>query len=317
MLELYVGGIGSSLATNFLIEGTMFLTPLTIFPLLSGVNDDANEGSTRSMEKLIRGILSYSTEPAVILASTFKLINGPLAGGADAHAGLAHYYDVPMIDMRNWLLPLILKNTALIKEYFREVPQEGVPDGAPDRLHPTKAGHEMFAQFIIAYLEQQLCIFRARQAAEASRSAGPSIWTKVEPSDSRWKGGLETSEIPALRMDNWFPVNASIKHFATGKPTCNSADDKDHPLTYLAEQSQGVGLWADPKWHGEKVYLQMDGITNHSKVALPFETYGDESVELLYMKSAKMRLGAVLCHVDDRDHSDAKIYLDGHWDLPT
>jgi hypothetical protein len=269
------------------------------------------------MEKLIRGILSYTTQPAVILASTFKLINGPLAGGADAHAGLAHFYDIPMIDMRNWLLPLILKNTKLIGDYFREVPQEGVPDGAPDRLHPTKAGHEMFAQFIIAYLQQQLCIVRARQSAEASRSAVPSIWSKVEPSDPRWKGGLGLGEVPALQMSNWFPVNSSITHFAIGKPTCNSADDKEHPLVHIPEQSQGVRIWADPKWHGEKVYLQMDGISNHSKIALPFTMYGDETVELLYMKSAKMKLGAVLCHLNDNDNPDTKIYLDGYWDAPT
>jgi len=47
------------------------------------------------MESIVRSVLSYPSNPAVIITASFSLINN-IRIGIDAHLSVAVYYDVPV-----------------------------------------------------------------------------------------------------------------------------------------------------------------------------------------------------------------------------
>lgn len=50
--------------------------------------------SLRNVESIFRSVLSYPSQPAVIMAASFSLMD-KIEMGVDAHLPVAQYYDVP------------------------------------------------------------------------------------------------------------------------------------------------------------------------------------------------------------------------------
>lgn len=86
-----------------------------------------------------------------MILQTVKL-NSPIRYGSEHQFGLAGYYDVPVINIRNWLFPAFFKNTSSVENWF-------LPD---DLLHPNAEGHQVMAELIQMYLYQQVrrAVFR-------------------------------------------------------------------------------------------------------------------------------------------------------------
>ncbi|KZV88441.1 hypothetical protein EXIGLDRAFT_839230 [Exidia glandulosa HHB12029] len=254
------------------------------------LNDDATEGHAKNVESLLRAILMWPRKPAVILTASFSLM-GKMAMGNDVHLPVAQYYDVPVINLRHALGPIVQKRPDMVDEFF------AIKSPTPnyrDQLHLSEFGHWTLAQSTIAFLERQKCI--AEQGL-----------TRQPPNDGRFVGGENYDvTIPRLTLlsDKWSPDGkARIE-----KPSCSSIDSKDHPLTPLPS-TRGWAIWNQPKT--TKYYWRATEVGSH----IDFNVYLAEGhVMLYYLRSRKMSLGRVACWLND-DEKNA-VTIDGYWERP-
>jgi hypothetical protein len=87
------------------------------------VTDDRNTGSFETYELLLRGLLDMPNHPAVLGLQVFTLLFQTMGMGGDVHLGPAQFYDVPMVSLRNALLPDVLRNDSLVADYFTWTPK--------------------------------------------------------------------------------------------------------------------------------------------------------------------------------------------------
>ena len=104
------------------------------------VNDKANEFFKETYEGVIRKLLLWQSEPAVILLHNVYYDTGESA--ETQHREVGKHYDLPSISMKETLYKKIKEGL-----YKRE---EITPDG----LHPSDMGHKLVAEEIISFLNK-------------------------------------------------------------------------------------------------------------------------------------------------------------------
>nr|MCR5108692.1 SGNH/GDSL hydrolase family protein [Lachnospiraceae bacterium] len=101
-------------------------------------NDEApyerRELFRETYEGLIRKVLSYRSEPAVILLHSVRYDDG--SSEEEMHSEVGRYYSLPSISMKQTIYPKTLSGE--IKR----------ADITPDNLHPNDVGHELTARVI-------------------------------------------------------------------------------------------------------------------------------------------------------------------------
>lgn len=102
------------------------------------VNDTRLEINKDSYEALVRTILSYKSEPAVMLLFTTQE-NG--TSFQDTHAPIGEHYNLPMISYKDAILPVISA------DYIKW------SDISPDNIHPNDEGHDIIKQLISSFLD--------------------------------------------------------------------------------------------------------------------------------------------------------------------
>ncbi|EJD40553.1 hypothetical protein AURDEDRAFT_69865 [Auricularia subglabra TFB-10046 SS5] len=253
------------------------------------INDDPIEAHARNLESILRAVLEYPRKPAVVLTASFSLM-GRMAMGNDVHLSVAQYYDVPVINIRHALLPIIQKNPDAVHDFF--VIKNPTP-GYIDMLHLNALGHHILAQATIAFLERQKCLMETGLE-------------RVPANDTAFVGGISSDDaLPRVRSNaDW----SSTETARIDRPSCASVDSVEHPLKPLGT-SHGWALWNQPRttktfWRATEPGAQID-----------FEVQLTEgSVMLYYLKSRKMNLGTVLCWLDDLENE--KVHIEGWWNDP-
>lgn len=140
MINAGIGGTPSSLGiirfSRDLIKNNV--SPDLIF-IEFAVNDYNEPTGGKAYESMIRKALNLPSKPAVVLIfSVFK----SKWNMQDIYEPLGSYYNLPMISVKNAIVPELVKGTLIEKEFFS------------DEYHPNDFGHKIMADCISFYFDK-------------------------------------------------------------------------------------------------------------------------------------------------------------------
>lgn len=155
------------------------------------VNDSDNDLFQETFEGLIRKILLYQTEPALLMFNNVFYHTG--VNAQRVHNQIGKFYDIPIVSMKESIYTEIEKGNILASEI------------SPDNLHPNDLGHKIVAGLLINRLDQ---IFDAAQnnIIAGSYSVSENTVTANRYFDSIRRSGKNTN--PKL---NGFTKDEAIK----------------------------------------------------------------------------------------------------------
>lgn len=134
-----IGGTTSHFGVSRVITDMLMYQPDVVVIDFS-VNDEANIFFQETYEGLIRRILTWKSEPAVLLLNNVFYDTGKNA--QEYHNAVGGWYHVPYVSIKDTLYQKMKAGM-----YTRE---ELTQDG----LHPNDKGHELVAEEVITFLEQ-------------------------------------------------------------------------------------------------------------------------------------------------------------------
>ncbi|MBQ3161335.1 MAG: SGNH/GDSL hydrolase family protein [Oscillospiraceae bacterium] len=133
-----IGGTNSYLGVHRVDEQLLAHNPDVVIVEFS-VNDTDKTMNKYSYDSLVRKILSYETNPAVMLLFTTQENGTSLQ---DVHKEIGAAYDLPMISYREVVYPEVAAGTLDWKLI------------SPDNIHPNDAGHDIIGQIVDRYLNE-------------------------------------------------------------------------------------------------------------------------------------------------------------------
>lgn len=104
------------------------------------VNDNKDTSFSESYESLLRKILTYETNPALLILNMVTYDTGYNA--AEIHNALAFKYSLPVVSMKSSIYEDILNGVIAAK------------DVSSDMTHPNNLGHEYAARIVTYFLEK-------------------------------------------------------------------------------------------------------------------------------------------------------------------
>ena len=135
------GGIGGTTShfgvARVFTDMLMYMPDIVVVDF--SVNDDANEFFKETYEGLIRKILSWESNPAIILLNNVYYDSGENA--QEYHNEVGEWYHIPHVSIKDTVYQR-MKNGEFLREEL-----------TPDGLHPNDKGHSLVAEEIIKFLE--------------------------------------------------------------------------------------------------------------------------------------------------------------------
>ena len=133
-----IGGTSSHYGVSRAVTDVLMYQPDVVIVDFS-VNDEADTFFQETYEGVVRKLLTWKSEPAVLLLNNVFYDTGENA--QEYHNAVGDWYQLPHVSIRDTLYRRMKEG-----KYTR---QELTPDG----LHPNDQGHELVAAEIIAFLE--------------------------------------------------------------------------------------------------------------------------------------------------------------------
>nr|ODN86120.1 hypothetical protein L203_04238 [Cryptococcus depauperatus CBS 7841] len=249
------------------------------------INDEVLLRNINSYELLVRSLLDLPNKPAVVNFHVFALMFNTVTNGGDLHQGIAQFYDLPILSLRNAVLNDIYRNESMIRDFFFVNSK-----GAVDTRHISRYSHSLLGRIGSAYMDSQLC---EMDRYEASLS---------EPNSMTIDELYPVEPIPRMQLHMKYDSDTVLPMI---KPQCFSADGKKHPLAPIDNKG-----WRKWNWKG-KNYLIADQPGSRVSFSLTSRLGG---IEIHYLRSYQYHLGSASCWVD---HDKAKaVRLDGYWREP-
>ncbi|KAL7419164.1 hypothetical protein Q5752_006000 [Cryptotrichosporon argae] len=245
------------------------------------INDQFALSSFESYERLTRALLDLPNQPAVLDMHVFALMFDTVALGGDLHHSLAQYYDLPVVSLRNPLLPRILKNHSMVYDWFNNAGSE------IDLRHLGTYGHRVVGDLVSAYIDKQLCEMDAIEAAVGTTDV--DVLYPIEP-------------VPRILLTMKYDEDTVVPVM---RPNCFTTAGEKSPLV-PAEQTG----WREWSWKDKKYWIAE---TPGSRISFKFSTVLG-TVKLFYLRSREFGLGSVSCWVDD--DAAAAVRIDGYWTYP-
>ncbi|KAL7419165.1 hypothetical protein Q5752_006001 [Cryptotrichosporon argae] len=245
------------------------------------INDGWNSESPQTYERLIRALLDLPSQPAIINMHVFALMFDTIMLGGDMHYGVSTFYDLPIVTLRNPVLPRILQNESLVNDWFVQEPDR------VDLRHVSRLGHRVLGQLVNAYIDRQLCEMDIIEA-EADTPDTDQLYP-LHP-------------IPRLLLTQKYDPQRVVPAV---KPNCFTTNADKSKLVPVEQHG-----WREWSWQ-DKSYWVAD--EPGARFSVKFST-GLGTVRLYYQRSAEYGLGAVQCWVDDAP--DRRATVDGYWDRP-
>lgn len=245
------------------------------------VNDENTEHYRESYEGLIRRVLSYQNNPAVLIVHNVFYNNGYNA--QDMHKSIGEHYDIPCVSMKDTIYEAVTAG----KIQNREI--------TDDDLHPNDLGHEMVASVIINYLESvyQECVGKTDDRAD---------W-KVDSKDDAKVDKLSDGPANNVTTEKCkdLPIALTSNRFEKSTRYRNM-DIKPIMQGFEADMTQQVDLTDCFRygWQGKNEGASLEFNINCKGVAVQYRRYAFE-------KAPKARV------IIDGDNSKA-IVLDGNFD---
>ncbi|ORY23426.1 hypothetical protein BCR39DRAFT_549216 [Naematelia encephala] len=228
-----------------------------------GINDLIEMDVIHSYERMVRGLLEMDSKPAVINIETFSTLFPTLLSSSAFHHGVAAFYDMPSLSIRDVLMPRILADPhSQLPKWFRTGDDVMLGDGkvrewggvAVDLMHISALGHALAAGLIIRFLSDQ--------AEKSKPASGPfAALSRLAPSSLR-KTSLRILDIPTTSLTAPFDPLTPQARF---NPQCRSMnsprlhapyppdDESDPPIQGLMHVDDSAG-WEKWAW-SEKNYI--------------------------------------------------------------
>lgn len=221
-----------------------------------------------------------------------------MAMSGDLTHGVNFFYDVPVIDLRVALAPLLWEEPMNRYKWFHNDKQH--PDGLDTRhvsepalllVTPTDRFlfqlnpfmHDFCAQLMITYLQNQMC------EMDVLEKADPKIKYPLNPVPPQRLWGRYTADLVEPKL----------------KPFCKTTNSDSFPL--IPSNNQGWKEWSSSP---EKKYWisEEPGTT----ITFPVSTTRGNII-IQYLRSKTFGLGNVNCWLNDHDRDKL---LEGYWDEP-
>lgn len=121
------------------------------------VNDKSTEHFLETYEGLVRKILKWKTNPAVLLVHSVYYDSG--ANAQLMHAKIGRYYDLPCVSMQSSVFAKVVDG---------RIPKDEI---TPDSLHPNDVGHRLEAENITSFLELVLGDLQTKETTYVVKEA--------------------------------------------------------------------------------------------------------------------------------------------------
>ncbi len=121
------------------------------------VNDKSTEHFLETYEGLVRKILKWKTNPAVLLVHSVYYDSG--ANAQLMHAKIGRYYDLPCVSMQSSVFAKVVDGS---------IPKDEI---TPDSLHPNDVGHHLEAEIITSFLELVLGDLQTKETTYVVKEA--------------------------------------------------------------------------------------------------------------------------------------------------
>ncbi|ODN75047.1 hypothetical protein L202_06267 [Cryptococcus amylolentus CBS 6039] len=147
------GGVGSDYFS--LCYGEHIPEDVDVVFVDLAINDEALVKNIDSYKILVRSLLDLPNKPAILNLHVFALMFKTVTNGGDLHSGIAQFYDIPTVSLRNALYHQLLANASLISELFitKEDGELGVK------------GHNLLGRIGAAYVDSQVCEMEKYEAS--------------------------------------------------------------------------------------------------------------------------------------------------------
>ncbi|BGP41614.1 hypothetical protein JCM10449v2_005605 [Rhodotorula kratochvilovae] len=203
--KLHVGAIGAMDSQFFsFCFGALVPDNLDIYLVELDINNEPGLETLRDDDALMRGLLQLPQEPAVIRVSAFQVIFDELARGVISSLVTSQYFDVPVIGIRNFLLPHVQHHRKDAEVIF------GFDQwGNRDYRHISEVGHIALADMLSLYVRKEICETQRRVLLPKppSRRTGP------------WPSDEDAGKVPPLQVySSWrdpTPPDPVVPHCQT------------------------------------------------------------------------------------------------------
>ncbi|KAK4054320.1 hypothetical protein OIO90_003553 [Microbotryomycetes sp. JL221] len=240
------------------------------------INNLNTPDTYKADDALFRALLSLPQQPAVIRTSFVATSFPDLVMGYASNLLLSTYFDVPVISIRNFMLPHFISHPEESAQFF-----DFFPDLKPDYRHMAQLGHDVMADMFSLYLREQTCEVKRRLAAPPKEASG--VWPKSDI----------LTTLPRLYL--WEPFSKH-KKVQDVTPQCRFAGSTKKPLEpFKGDSSQTTPeSWQLSEWNGKSAWR-----SNKPGSRISFQTKGTEVGLHIYKR-----------HADDQGKLEC--WTDGH-----
>ncbi|GAA5893861.1 hypothetical protein JCM5296_004621 [Sporobolomyces johnsonii] len=189
--KLHVGAVAAT-GSKFFSYCFEAVVPrdLDLYLVELDINNSPSEQTLHDDDALMRGLLELPQEPAVVRVAVFALIFEDLARGAMSTLITSQFFDVPVISIRNFLIPHTILHREAAETIF------GLDWlGERDYRHISEVGHAAMADMLSLFVRKEVCETQRRQIAPPPPVAIDSPWPRAEdlgkvPSLAIWSSWL-------------------------------------------------------------------------------------------------------------------------------
>ncbi|KAK4052316.1 hypothetical protein OIO90_004397 [Microbotryomycetes sp. JL221] len=233
---LFYDGASPGMNSEFFSYCFSALIPndLDLYLIEVDINNEFLPETYRNDDNLMRALLTLPQQPAVIRIQVFALWFSDMMRGAASSIMTSQWLDVPVISVRNWLLPQSLKYPDEAHEYFSKD-----AEGNIDWRHMGHASHRALADMLSLYMKQKICEVE-REAQFPSPATQPdTVWPERDmletvPRQWLWQAYDHDSIVP--------PVH----------PQCSLSSAN---LTALTGSHHKVGSnWSKIEWNDKQAF---------------------------------------------------------------
>ncbi|BGP17867.1 hypothetical protein JCM10213v2_005909 [Rhodosporidiobolus nylandii] len=197
------------------------------------LNDDPHLESLRDNDGLMRALLQLPQDPAIMRVSVVATLFDELVRGTMSNLMTSQHFDVPVISVRNFLLPHMIFHREAAEEVF------GLDAwGNRDYRHMSEVGHAALGDMLALFIRKEVCETQRRQVMPP-----PPSFPRTGP----WPTGEDLGRIPPLALwSSW----RNPKELVPISPMCQTAVSPLSPLNPHSHSS----AFKMVEWNGKKAW---------------------------------------------------------------
>ncbi|KAL8283847.1 hypothetical protein RQP46_005279 [Phenoliferia psychrophenolica] len=187
------------------------------------VNNDNAEYTFRHDDALYRGLLQLPHHPAVLRVSVPAMSFWELARGSPSGLLMSNYFDIPMIGIRNIIVPHLLLHPNDTPTFFH-LDADGV-----ETRHIPYISHQAQGDLLALYMREQVCKTKQR------------LGMRITPRESMWPSEDILREIPDQHLwESWEPGS----HISPIHPSCSLRSYRGRKVLVASGAAALAGLAA-------------------------------------------------------------------------